>query len=65
MEDWSIVTDEITPDNLLKKFGNPPITTVASCLDLLTEYNQKYGAESPVYMIDEQTKVYLRTSRGH
>ena len=39
IEDWNIVTNFITPDNL-HKYGDPQITTLASCLspELLTKY---------------------------
>ena len=57
--------DEITPDNLMTKFGNPDITTVASCLDLLPNYNHVYGPGNPQFIVDDKTKVYLRSYRGH
>ena len=62
MEDWSKVTDEITPDNLMAKFGNPSITTVASCLDLLADYNSEYGLGQPKWMLSHKEKVYLGNS---
>ena len=39
-EDWTIVTNRITPNNLLKN-GISEYTGLASCLDLLADYKNE------------------------
>ena len=57
MEDWSIVTELITPGNL-RKLGNPDYTTIAACLgdDILTSYSN-----GPAKSGDDNLKVYSYT----
>ena len=55
MEDWSIITDLITPGNL-EDMGNPLDTAIAACLGgnkFLSRYNKEIANDK-----DEHVKVY-------
>ena len=54
VESWDLVKSLITPGNLMH-LGNPNYSTLASCLGLLTPYNN-----GPAKVAENETKVGLR-----